>query len=188
MKKMMVTVSAFFFLFIISCASDPAKAALEQEAMAMQLEGNWWQDSREFDTLEEARHYSDLLFTKIRQITKLSESKGLTGILEAVPGQRIFSPSLGKTEVYWTISASDRTEGNWIDFENDPSLDGVQFHSVVIQMVVYHKGKGIYLSFYGIEQGWRFSNNAQRKSWNDRTNIEYPIGFTENKAWAYLAE
>jgi hypothetical protein len=178
-----------FFLFglllfsLAGCASMEERRQFELEAEQFELGDNWWNNTREFNSIEEAKRFVDIWFVKIEQITRLRSSKGLNGILKPVRANYgIYAPPDNKIEVSWDISVSSR-EGRWLDL----SKEQLNFcHLATLYVTVWHQGKGVILSWYGVEDGWYFSNNLQRHQWNDDTICEYPVGLTKSKAWNYL--
>jgi hypothetical protein len=169
-------------LSFIGCASLEEQNQLKAEAEQMELGDRWWNNNRSFDSLEEAKHFVDVLFVKTAQITRLNSSKGLNGFLEPAGTGDFWTPADEKVSGNWSICIS-RGEGQWLDL----SKEQLGFcHSAILYATVWYKGKGIILSWYGIESGWSFSNNVQLSRWNDNTVCDYPIGLTRTRAWEHL--
>jgi hypothetical protein len=169
-------------LSLAGCASIEDQKQLSTEAEHLELTGKWWNNGREFDSLEEAKHFTDVLFVKIGQITKLGTSKGLNGLLKPAGADPLWTPADGKVSVNWDFRVSDR-EGHWLDLAEEQMGST---HSAILYIVAWYEGKGVIFSWYGIEPGWSFANNTQRAKWNDKTVCEYPVGFTKTRAWRHL--
>jgi hypothetical protein len=175
-------IGGLLLLSLISCASMEDQKQLAVEAEEIDLGENWWNNGRLFDSLEEAKHFVDVMFIKVGQITKLSSSKGLNGVLKPKGTDPLWAPPDNKVSVNWSLRIS-KEAGEWLDLSKE---EIGKCHSATFFMTVWQQGEGIILSWYGIESGWNFTNNAQRNEWNDNTICEYPIGFTKAKAWEYL--
>ncbi len=79
-------------LSFLSCASLAQQRELDRAAEQMELEGIWWNNGRQFDSLEEARYFVDLFFTKIGQISKLRSKKGMLGVLKPQGTNVLWTP------------------------------------------------------------------------------------------------
>jgi hypothetical protein len=179
---MKLFIGGLLLLSLAGCASMEKQKQLAIEAENLDLGERWWNNSRRFDSLEEAKHFVDVMFVKVGQITKLSSSKGLSGVLKPKGTDPLWMPPDNKVSVNWILRVS-KEAGKWLDLSKE-EID--RCHSAVFFMTVWHQGKGVIFSWYGIESGWSFSNNVQMTEWNDNTICEYPIGFTKAKAWEYL--
>jgi hypothetical protein len=179
---MKALICGLLLISLIGCASMEEQKKLAEEAENIELGDAWWNDGRQFDSLEEARHFVDVLFVKVAQVTKLRSTKGLNGVLKPKGDDALWTPADNKVSVNWTFRISS-SEGRWLDLSKE---EVGRCHSAIFYATVWYEGKGIILSWYGIEEGWSFSNNLQRYEWNDRTICEYPIGFTKPRAWEYL--
>jgi hypothetical protein len=179
---MKALIGGLLLLSLIGCVSMEDQKQLAMEAEKMELGERWWNNGRLFDSLEEAKHFVDVMFVKVGQITKLSTSKGLNGVLKPKGTDPLWAPLDNKVSVYWSLRIS-KEEGKWLDLSKE---EIGRCHSATLFVTVWQQGKGIILSWYGIESGWNFTNNVQRKEWNENTICEYPVGFTKVKAWEYL--
>ncbi|MDR0585176.1 MAG: hypothetical protein LBG57_12655 [Treponema sp.] len=175
-------IGGLLLIFLISCASMEERKQLSAEAEKIELGDTWWNDGRSFDSLEEAKHFVEVLFVKAGQMTKLHSKKGLNGVLKPKGSDVLWTPADNKVSVNWHFRISSG-EGHWLDLSKDKLG---KCHSAILHTAVWYQGKGIILSWYGIEEGWKFSNNIQRQQWNEKTICEYPIGLTKNRAWEYL--
>jgi hypothetical protein len=177
---------AFFggllLISLIGCASMEEQKQLAGEAEKIELGDKWWNDGRLFDSLEEARHFVEVLLVKAGQITKLRSTKGLNGILKPKGTDALWTPANNEVSVNWSFRISSE-EGHWLDLSKE---ELGKCHSAIFHAAVWYQGKGIILSWYGIEEGWNFLNNAQQQEWNERTICEYPVGLTKTRAWEYL--
>ncbi|MDR1218254.1 MAG: hypothetical protein LBK73_01440 [Treponema sp.] len=169
-------------LSLVGCASMEERKRLELEAEQVELGDNWWHNKREFNSIEEAKGFVDMWFVKIEQITRLRPSKGLNGVLKPVRSNILYTPPDNKIEINWDISVSS-SEDHWLDLSKEP-LESC--HKAMLFVTVWHQGKGVILSWYGVKDGWYFSNNMQLYQWNDNTICEYPVGLTKAKAWSHL--
>ena len=174
-------------LSLVSCASLEEQKQLKVEAEQLNLGDNWWRDDRSFNSLEEAKRFVDVLFVKVGQSTKLTSSKGLSGILKPAGTDNLWTPAGDTVSVRWNILIAKNPD-EWLDLSKDKKqMEELGFcHSAILYTTVWYKGKGIVLSWYGITSGWAFSNNAQLSQWNNNTICEYPGGLSKTKAWEYL--
>jgi hypothetical protein len=192
---MKISIQAFVVLTVLvfgSCTSMQNQIKYENVAKQNEFDKYFPSASGEFtfSNSDEAYDYINEALAKFAQTSGKRRAKGLAATLTG-PAIRL---GQAQTKVVYFINMFGGDGNNVLTGkENKEELQGLAKSTVgsYTAFLVFYKGKAVVITCYFLKEGYVFNNNSFQTNFKYASGdykADYPIGWTAEKAFAYLNE
>jgi len=137
-----------------------------------------------FDSLDEAYDYVNTAQARFSISCGKNKAKGLSA--------KLIGPDISRGEqvtVTYFMRAQNRTPIDLSKIEKPLEEELRNAISATLVFMVFYKDRGVSMSNFHLQKGWKYNSNSQYSSFNfagESYAAEYPVGWQAAKAFSYL--